>query len=1236
MPLETDTVFVPVSKGVDVTTEARLVQPPGLLEAINSCFPRGAATKRRGHQSYRLRNSTPLPANTAPVDSAWRLTKILGDTGVWDAAAYTNVCIPGNGYVEFTAYETITATGIVLGRVIGLSRTVSTVDRTDIEYGLLLTDVAGVPTCFKIESGVTGASVVFTPGSTFKIERVGTTVTYYVNGIVLAVSGVSSSGSLLVDSSFQAPNANVYNLRVVSGAVTQTLTWTKTGVWASNIAGWVYGVGQTTHDLCRGIDQMNLQHPEPGVTYGVAQRDDEALVWDGFNMVSYTPSSQANAGPTAQRTVPATMPALRAMPIAKNSRSQLIPDCADNGVIRVVAWIESSKFFYAVYDSVTGAAIVPPPSPTVAAGIGGLGTPSMVRAFSLGAWVHLMVLDTTNNKCNLFSIPESNPGNVTLRSYGTTDLQVFDIWKVDETLAVLVKGNANAVCNVSWIAENGSSHPSYPSLALNIGVMLVASPPIISRITCCINPASGNLHIAYCDDGQAAVWGTTYSPSGLQIGEPVTLQTAALLAQHITCAPRLMFTTDNKEMYDVYWDKPTPQLVITTPVTPAFNQVYRRQMKATGTLNAAITAYGYMIASRAFTVGDQTFLWTSHASLLQNTWTLLDRQLSSCGTMDFGAANPDTSTFTASVNFVGQTDLARTKFHLALPFRLRSPASSSTNGIFTEVSVKYVTLDFLPKLRSVQAGRSTYFAGAQMWSWDGNNLTEAQFLWGPELAFAPTAIVGGALSNPGTYSYRIDVCHKNGQNEEVRSLSIITASVSTSALNKSIAFYIPTIPTRRNDTYFLVYRNAVVAGTPLTNWWLMSSRDPASGAYIANDQAVPHRLFTDDGFVTDTTIQNNELHPATGDNYLQPVASPACEVISAGPDRLWVAGGELAPGTVAPSRLIEPGFAPSFNPYLNIVLDQENAPITAIAPFDDNTIIMKENRAYYQNGPGPNNSSGDSWGGKRLMAAGTGAQSQESVITTAEGVYCQSQSGIRLVSNVGDPTPVGHPVDELARTEVIRGVIQVPKDNELRWYCEDRVLVFNYLYNIWSTWDFGATGAIKVDTGAFVTRSDGNYWVEDEVYKDGDCLYTHRIRFPWLHAGQLGDFQRVKGVMGLGRYSTPHKVHMELFYDDRDFPEEYFDWSMPDTDSSNIDTWGAGTWGLGVWGNTLGTSGVLTDSTWDFLRKPARQKCAHISISIDDNNTDGAGFVLLGIELALARKPGPNRLQWRGGSDNFR
>jgi hypothetical protein len=514
---------------------------------------------------------------------------------------------------------------------------------------------------------------------------------------------------------------------------------------------------------------------------------------------------------------------------------------------------------------------------------------------------------------------------------------------------------------------------------------------------------------------------------------------------------------------------------------------------------------------------------------------------------------------------------------------------------------------------------------------------------------------GGSLTASGHYSYRVDVCYKNAQGEEIRSHSLLTPTITLggAGANKKVQLTIPTCLTRRDSSYFLIFRN-VDNGTA---WYLINSRDPNSTLFLKNDLTAAFVQFVDDGVATppDATLSINEPHPAALDSYLQPFAAPACEIITAGRDRVWLAGGELMSAQISPSRLFNPGEAPAFNQYLNLQVDRGATDITAIGFVGEVAALFKKNATYILDSDGPDNNSQGVWNSPRLAISDLGAQSQESLGLISSGLMFQSPAGFRLLSPGGALAPIGVPVDQIAREFVCMGTLIADADQEIRFYGPSNVIVYNYLYDYWSTWTCVANGVIRnVDTDrAILIRGNGFFWVEDSdssIFLDDQAPYQHRIRLPWLHAGNLGDFQRVRRIKGLGRYDgSNHSIHLELFYDERPFYEETFDWNMPDS-SSNQTTWGQDDFGSGAFGDTktvfdgvmfglpepLGQYYPIKDNTWEWDRDPARQKCSVFSLAISDNYTSGPGFVLTAICLRLAKKEGLNKTPERDGSSTAR
>ena len=500
----------------------------------------------------------------------------------------------------------------------------------------------------------------------------------------------------------------------------------------------------------------------------------------------------------------------------------------------------------------------------------------------------------------------------------------------------------------------------------------------------------------------------------------------------------------------------------------------------------------------------------------------------------------------------------------------------------------------------------------------------------------------------GSYIYRVDLVHRNAQNEEVRSHSFYTNQIVPVAENVTLT--VRTCITRRVNSYFLIYRN-VDGGT---NWYLVNSRDPNNAEFVLNDQQVATVEWVDDGTIGDAVLEALESHPGNGGfSYVERYSAPSCEVIAAGADRLWVSGGEVPVGQAYPSRLFDPGETPAFNGFLAVQVDRSAEPITAIGAIGDLVMVCRRNSIYLIDGEGPDNSSNGNWPTPRLAYSDLGVIGQESLAVIALGLLFQSTAGIRLItangsliSTNGEVQNIGGPVDTLAQAMDIAGVVVVPQDQEARFYGRNgQTLVLNYEQMAWSTWDVTCAGAVRnTETGlGILATHDGYIWEEsDGLYLDNGAPYLHRVRFAWLRANGLMDFQAVRTVGGLGEASEAHDVRVQLYYDERDYPGEEFTWSYPFDGASealstwNNDTFGANTFGSGTFGDTHSGQSQLDfrDSVWRWTRSPSRRKCSVFSVSVDDNWSEGRGFVLTALALEVGQKQGLDKVPAHGGSFN--
>lgn len=1153
MALPDDTIALPLVKGLNVQTDARLLDPPSLLEAENTQFSGGGAKKRRGHLGLIARGQGNLIPNKV-INGAYA-EATAGDNEHNDPFRF--VITAKEKGVEFNGY---TVQFVNDGTGAG-------------------TFEDGAAAVYHYDSGVTTVSDV-----------IATAVSEFWD-ITLAFL---YDGSEVLDRNFTA---------TLAGGIDEF------------IPAWHFGAGLlsgSTRPVAEA-DTLYWSDPDPDIVNleGVFTRDNETVVWDGFRLFSYLPSDvDAQAPRLANISGAAVMPSLRATPLVKQNEHQGVPDYAQNTLAKVVAWVdEDAVANYAILDLVSGA--------QKASGTLASGTVLFLRTFTLGDWMHIALLDSDSGEVRLFSINALEPNDITYRPYGPA--AHFDIWKTAEDEAVLVRAHTDGI-HVQWLSTTGTG-----SDTRTVFTFVPSVTTAQTQIAVTYDPQMDHLGIAW-HDGTTKIGGLIIGADGSSPVEGLVSSTEVDEAAHMTISARGILTDQDSVPFVVFWNRST-------------TLVSKSIWLDTGAFTAGTEQVRYRksILSRAFKIGDRVFLWAGHNSDAQSSWYLLDEGLLPVGHINFGTANVSgmVNHHVCGVNWLVAEPY---KVHCAISSKLRTDSTDNLGAIYTEPFIQGVEIDFLPSLRSAQAGRSTYIAGAQLWAYDGVELVEAGFHMGPEPTLAVAS--GGNLTADGSYSYRIDLCHRNAQNEEVRSLSILTDTVNLSGGDKTINITIPTVITRREDSYFLIFRNAMSSGTPLTEWWLLNSRDPSDASFLLNDLTQDTVSYVDDGSIDDEEIQVRELHPAT-DTYLQPVAAPACEIIASGRDRLWLAGGELAPGVVAPSRLFDPGEIPSFNAYLAIQVDRAIQPITAIGFIGEIGAIFREESTHILDSDGPDNVANGFWNPPRLALTDLGAVSQESIARLSQGIIFQSVAGFRLLGPGGSLQPVGVDIDRAIKEFEVVGTVLNERDQEVRFYGEDGAYVFNYLYGTWAHWTCGGVGVAKNSNGyAVIVRQDGYLWIETpDIYTDATNTYTHRIRTSWLHGGNLGDFQRVRLIGGLGRFADTtvpeHNLRLELFYDEREFWEERIEWAMPDA-TVNDDTWGAGTWGSGVWGDTSATINNLEDLTWEWERKPARQKCAVFSVALEDYNTEGPGFELSALTFKLARKQGLNKTPERTGTGTQR
>lgn len=256
----------------------RISSLAAVLVVIAGCID-GTAPEEVGRESAAVRPVTWTDVVGASA-SGNDLTKTAPET-LWNAGAVSVESLSGDGYVEFTTGEANT------GKMAGLSNGNGGTSATDIDFAILLNDMGNVAV---VEGGQNrGTFATYVAGDLFRVQVVGTEVTYWKNGQFLYTSAVAASLPLLVDTSLRTPGATLLDVGIqrtafwqqVVGATASGNDLVKTApetTWHAGAAsigqlendGFVrFTTGETTTDKVAGLSSGNTNQSLSDVDFGI-------------------------------------------------------------------------------------------------------------------------------------------------------------------------------------------------------------------------------------------------------------------------------------------------------------------------------------------------------------------------------------------------------------------------------------------------------------------------------------------------------------------------------------------------------------------------------------------------------------------------------------------------------------------------------------------------------------------------------------------------------------------------------------------------------------------------------------------------------------------------------------------------------------------------------------------------------------------------------------------------------
>ena len=570
------------------------------------------------------------------------------------------------------------------------------------------------------------------------------------------------------------------------------------------------------------------------------------------------------------------------------------------------------------------------------------------------------------------------------------------------------------------------------------------------------------------------------------------------------------------------------------------------------------------VASRAFNHDGRVFVWTVFAGTstfsgvappafraqLQNTYFLYRDD----AFLTAKAARFNASGFSALTGHLpGVQALGSGVYAMSGGERRIIPLGEKQSGYGARAPREVrVTFDSNAARRCVRFGQTLYVTGGELLQYDGVGLTEAGFHLYPHY-FGGIEVGTGNLAD-GTYTYKVTWRWDNAQGELDRSTTATTGEVTIAGgpNGVSIIDWTPLFVTHKTSTEVAVeaWRTAVNP-TDDAPFYLVTSKDPAS---LTNPNRYTPNLRTGSSLATlndelaDASLTILESNP---ENYgvLENLAPPACTIIAANADRVFLAGVAGDPHRVWYSKLREEGQVAAFNDALTVTVPPGNGSITALAFLNDTLIAFKETAIYALSGDGFNNvGQGLNYGPARVLSVDVGAVDHDSVALCDKGLIFKSRKGWYILNRGWTVDYIGagvsgggaldydlatvYAVDVVEGTHQVRCVTSTPN-----------ILVFDTLVNQWATWSTTALHAVVWDGDYCILTATGVQFEADARlgYVGGPQAGGYDIETGWIKPADLQGYMRVRAINVLGIRSAAGLSHRLRIRIARDYATTYID-----------------------------------------------------------------------------------------------
>lgn len=624
------------------------------------------------------------------------------------------------------------------------------------------------------------------------------------------------------------------------------------------------------------------------------------------------------------------------------------------------------------------------------------------------------------------------------------------------------------------------------------------------------------------------------------------------------------------------------------------------------------------LMSKPFPYGESYYFVIGFQSTLQKTYFLVNQSGVVVAKFAPGIAGGLTNGYNGTSQVAGSilTEVIEIEDDVFVFSSIESGNNYFGGTALVPNSTVYYTLDMAPEPVSVDAANDLHVSGGFLWMYDGTLPVEHNFHLYPENITAAVTSSGGYLA-AGTYSYVFVWAWKDSAGQVHQSAPSSPVSVTVTS-DDYVTFTVPTLGLTQKSNIQITYYRTDVDGTI---YYRGNTRTVNSTTSIT-------KSIVDGLLSTQTAYIGNPLLYTTG-GVVENNALPACSFIANFKQRVIAIPSEFK-NLLYYSKLIGTGAignqAPvAFSSSFTIEVDSQGGDTNAAAQLDDKFILFKDDLLMYMVGDGPADTGAQNdFSVPQLLASDVGCtfENKRSVVAIPTGLMFKSRKGIYLLDRSLQCQYIGAPVEAFNNENIVKALL-IKDKNQVR-FCTDNgnTLVFDYYFNQWSVFTpMSAVDACLFQDEFTFLLSDGSVYQENpDVYTDNGNFIKLKMVFSWLSFAGIQGFQRLRRLLLLGRYFTPHKLLVKLAYDFDPNPTqqttidvgELFDNAVYGADS--------------VYGESTPYGG--DSQTYQFRISLAKQKCESLQITIEDTQESGYGqsYSLSNFALEAGVKKGLNKL----------